>query len=463
MSKPWVLVGVVVACAAVGGAYVMLGPPNKEAEAANSETHESSPSLADEAAQVEVVKPLQGGLERTTTQPGSVIPDKYAELFAKVSGYLKVLNVDIGSRVKEGDLLAVIDVPEVHKEVERIKARLDQAKAEVKQAESRLRTRNAEWKAAEAFVKKYEAQIEDCESLLSFRTKVYDRLSDLAINQRAVDMKLVDEKEEHMHAAQAALHAAEAALLAGNAEVYAALARIDEAKADLVDAEAKVEVWATELAKAQVFADYTTIYSPYTGVITARNFWPGDFVQSRNDGGAHFPLLTVEKTDVMRVKVQVPDADVPFTNPGDPATVNIDALPGRHFEGKVSRIASAEDPETRTMRIEIDLDNKHGLFRDGMYGKVTVNLEKAPDGLNIPSSCVVEELGEGEAVLYVARNNIARKIKVRIGADDGIRTEILSGLQPNDLVISSRAGISDGMKVSVIEHSGDEHAKAGHH
>lgn len=109
------------------------------------------------------------------------------------------------------------------------------------------------------------------------------------------------------------------------------------------------------------------------------------------------------------------------------------------------------------------MDNKHNLFRDGMYGKVTVALEKAPDGLNIPSSCVVEELGEGEAVLYVARNNVARKIKVRIGADDGIRTEILSGLKPNDLVISSRAGISDGMKVSVIEQTEDHHAKAGHH
>lgn len=339
MSKPWVLVGVVVACAAVGGAYVMLGPPNKEAEAANSETHESSPSRTDEAAQVEVVKPREGGLARSTTQPGSVIPDKYAELYAKVSGYLKVLNVDIGSRVEAGELLAEIDVPEVHKEVERIKARLDQAKAEVVQAEAHLNTRNAEWKAAEAFVKKYEAQIEDSESLLSFRTKVYKRLHNLAIVQKAVDMKLVDEKEEHMHAAQAALHAAEAALLAGNAEVAAAQARIDEAEADLVDAKAKVEVWATELAKAQVFADYTTIYSPYTGVITARNFWPGDFVQSRNDGGAHFPLLTVEKTDVMRVKVQVPDADVPFTNPGDPATVHIDALPGRNFTGKVSRIA----------------------------------------------------------------------------------------------------------------------------
>ncbi len=212
-----------------------------------------------------------------------------------------------------------------------------------------------------------------------------------------------------------------------------------------------------------MLAEYTTIHSPYTGVITARNYWPGDFVQSRNDGGALFPLLTVEKTDVMRVKVQIPDADVPFTNPGDTATISIDALPGRHFDAKVSRIAAAEDPETRTMRIEIDMDNKGGLFRDGMYGKVTIALENAPDGLNIPSSCVVEELGEGAAVLFVVRDNIARKIKVRIGSDDGIRTEILSGLRPNDLVISSRAGISDGMQVSVIEQTEDQHAQAGHH
>ena len=463
MSKPWVLVGVVVACAAVGGAYVMLGPPNKEAEAANAESHGSSPSQADAPPQVEVVKPRQGGLARTTTQPGSVIPDKYAELFAKVSGYLKVLNVDIGSRVEQGQVLAVIDVPELHKEVERSEAALDQAKAQVVQAKAHLTTAEAEWEASKALIHQYKASVEDAESMYSFRTKVYKRLQNLAEVQHAVDMKLVDEKEEHMHAASAALTAAHAAVVSAEAQAAAANARIDQAKADLVNAQANIEVCTAQLEKDRVLAEYTTIHSPYTGVITARNYWPGDFVQSRNDGGALFPLLTVEKTDVMRVKVQIPDADVPFTNPGDTATISIDALPGRHFDAKVSRIAAAEDPETRTMRIEIDMDNKGGLFRDGMYGKVTIALENAPDGLNIPSSCVVEELGEGAAVLFVVRDNIARKIKVRIGSDDGIRTEILSGLRPNDLVISSRAGISDGMQVSVIEQTEDQHAQAGHH
>lgn len=461
MSKPWVLVGIIAVCAAAGGAYVMFAP-NVAAEAANSDAREKKSPSSEPAAQVEVVTPQEGGLARTTTQPGSVIPDKSADLYAKVSGYLEVQNVDIGSKVKEGQELAVISVPELIKEVQRSEAALDQAKAAVVQAEARLVTAEAEWRASEAMIKQYHAAVEDAESMLSFRTKVYDRLKDLAVVQKAIDMKLVDEKEEHMHAAAAALTSARASVLSAEAQAAAAKARIDQAKADLADAKAKVEVSKAQLEKDRVLASYTKITSPYTGVITARHFWPGDFVQAR-DQGAAFPLLTVQKTDVMRIKVQVPDADVPYTNPGDKATFTIDALQGSHFEAKVSRIASAEDPETRTMRVEIDVQNDKGLFRDGMYGKVTIDLEKAPAGLNVPSSCIVEELGEGQAMLYVVRDNVAKKIKVHVGTDDGIRTEVLSGLRLDDQVIVSRAGISDGMKVSVIQQSNDAHAKAGHH
>ena len=462
MSKTWLWISAGVVCVAIGAGYAMFGG-QKDAEAANSEEAQSRAKQTTSAVEVEAIPPTSGGIQRTTTQPGSVIPDKSAALFAKVSGYLQKQSVDIGSKVKEGDVLAVIDVPELHKQVERSKAALDQANAEVVQAKARVTTAEAEAKAAREMVKLHEANVEDAQSMKNFRQKVYDRMYRLAKEEKAIDMKLVDEKEEQLHASDAALTSAKASVLGAEAQADAADAKVDQAKADLVNAQANVEVADAQLQKDKVLAQYTVIRSPYTGIITSRHFWPGDFVQSR-DQGAAMPLLTVQKTDVMRVKVQVPDADVPFTNAGDKATVTIDALPGRTFPGEVSRTAGAEDSETRTMRVEIDLDNKEGILRDGMYGKVTINLEQSSNGLAVPSSCLTVESERGKASLYVIRDGKAHKVTVSVGDDNGLMTEIRSGLRPGDVVARPlRGSLADGVAVKVIESSESTHGKtAGH-
>lgn len=458
MSKPWLLIVVVVVCAAIVGAYVKLGA-NEAAEAANSEEGQAPPRKGVEI-DVEAVHPKTGGLQRTTTQPGSVIPDKSAELFAKVSGYLSEENVDIGDHVKEGQVLVVIDVPELHKQVARSKAALDQAHAQVKQAQARVVTAKADFKAAEAMVDVYKASVQDAESMLSFRTKVYIRLDQLARVEKAVDERLVDEKEEQKHAAEAALTSAKASVLSAESQAAAAEAKIEQAEADLVNAQANVEVAEAQLQKDQVLADYTEIRSPYTGIITARHFWPGDFVQAR-DQNASMPLLTVQKTDVMRVKLMVPDADVPFTNAGDEAEVTIDALPHRTFKGKVSRTAGAEDPETRTMRVEIDLDNKEGILRDGMYGKATIMLEKSSKGLAIPSSYLVGDTNAGKGSVFVVRNGKAHKVSIEVGDDNGLETEVISGLQADDVVVRSlRGDLAEGVAVRVIESKQTETAQS---
>jgi HlyD family secretion protein len=290
---------------------------------------------------------------RTTTPPGSVIPDKSAELYAKVSGYLKEFkldrdgkSVDIGSRVEKDQVLAVIDMPELVKEVDRDRAALKRANSTVAQMSARVTTAEAEFKAAE--------------SMLTFRTKVHARLAALE-RRKVMDMRVVDEKEEQMHAAEETKNAA--------------AARILQAEADLEEALAEVELAQAALERAQVDLDYATIRSPYEGVITVRNFWPGDFVRAADLGGSK-PLLAVQKTDVMRVVVDIPHVDVPFVNPGNEARLTINNLPGMEFRGKVSRIAVAEDPVSRTMRAEIDLDNATGKLREGMYGTVTIDLDR---------------------------------------------------------------------------------------
>jgi RND family efflux transporter MFP subunit len=382
------------------------------------------------ATAVEVVKPQTGGSRRTTEQPGDVIPDKSAELYAKVSGYLKRWGVDLdgksidyGSRVKMNQVLAVIDMPELEKEVQRDKASLKRAKANVTQMEARVTTANANFRAAE--------------KMLSFRTKVYKRLDALARVEHAMDLRVVDEKEEQMHAAEEAKNAAEA--------------QISQAEADLEEAKAAVDLAQATLELAQVNLEYATIKSPYDGVITERNFWPGDFIRAHEEGG-RLPLLSVYKNDVMRVVVKIPDADVPFVHPGDPATVTIDSLPDmKPLQAHVSRIADAADPVTRNMRVEIDLENKDGRLLAGMYGHATIVLDQGEStAMTIPTSCLARRIGDDEAEVYVVRDGKARRIHVRLGRAQGDRVEVLSGLTSSDSVVLRPAhDLDDGAPVEV--------------
>jgi HlyD family secretion protein len=285
------------------------------------------------------------------------------------------------------------------------------------------------------------------------------------VRKKGVEERLKDEMEEHYHAAKAALTSSKAAVVSAEAQAHAAEAKITEAEADLSDALAKVEVAKAVQAKNEVFLEYTKIKAPFDGVITARNFHVGDFINSR-DQGATIPLLVVDETDKMRVVVQLPDLDVPYANPGDEATVEIASLPGQQFSGEVARMADSEDPHTRTMRTEVDLKNPKdklhpsGILRDGFYGTVTILLEKASDNLTLPSSIVhVEAAKHGEsgghraanAYVWVARDGKAEKVHVKIGSDNGVETEILSGLKADDDVImgAKGGGLAEGVPVAL--------------
>lgn len=399
---------------------------------------------------VEAVKPRKGGIERTTTQPITVESFESARLFSKVSGYLKEQHVDIGDRVKRGDVLAEIEMPETEKQVQRDEAAVEQAEAYIVQMEAHLESAKADYQAAEALIGEREADVQLAASTLSYKTKVYHRIEQL-VKERAVDEQLRDEKEEDYESARAGLSSSKAALVSAKAVATASKAKIDQAQADLVDAKAKLAVAQAELEKDRVFLEYTIIRSPYDGVVTFRGYHRGDFINAR-DQGATIPLLTVDRTDKMRCVVQIPDLDVPYVNKGDEAEVEIDALSGRKFSGTIARVSNSEDQTTRTMRTEIDLMNDKNLLRDGMYGKVTVKLDKAPDGLTVPSSALIGESHSGKGSLYVIRGGKAHKIEVGIGADNGVDTEIVSGLKADDDVVvhTFKGSISNGVTVAIV-------------
>ncbi|MBI3838399.1 MAG: efflux RND transporter periplasmic adaptor subunit [Planctomycetia bacterium] len=425
--------------------------PVSVAVAANGSKDNSAPQAT--TIRVETVKPQKGGIERTTNQPGSVIAFESAQLFAKVSGYLKSQAVDIGDHVERDDVLAEIDAPELLKEAEHARANLDQTKAQVVQAVARIATAKADREAALAAIEKVKADVDSAKASRDFREKQFVRFKELS-KLKSIDDRLVDEQLSQMEAARAAEGAAIAGVASAKAMASAAAARIEQAEADAAEARAKVEVAQATLEKAEVFVQYLTIVSPYDGVVTKRNFFPGDFIRSA-DQESLVPVLAIDRTDKMRVVVQIPDPDVPFTNKDDEAVVEIDNLPGIRFSGKVSRIADSEDTKTRTMRAEIDLPNEKNLLRQGMYGYVTIQLGTLPGAVRVPSSSLVGKISGGRATVYTCKDGAAHLVSVRVGRDDGLDIEIVQGLSIEDDVIRHPSGtLSDGARVTVVSAAG---------
>ena len=284
---------------------------------------------------VDVIRPGVGDMARSVPEPGTVKAFDYADLYAKVSGYLQEQNVDIGDSVKPDQLLAKISAPELVQAVDQARAQLDQAKSQVKLTEAGIDRAKADLEAAEANVGEKRADLKRETAYLAFRQIEYDRIRHL-YDLRAIEEKLVDQNLKERDAAQAAENAAKAAIQTAIAEVAAKTAKIVEAQADLANAKAKVQVANAVLAKAKVFVDYLEIRAPkdYTGVITKRSFHVGDFIRAADQGGGT-PLLVVARTDKMRVIMKMPETYVPYTDPGDPAVVELDALAGKEFHAKV--------------------------------------------------------------------------------------------------------------------------------
>ena len=438
----WVAVTAAIAAAALGAGWY-LGSGRRPA--AGSAASRPAAKRAAKPIAVQVVRPSPGGIRRTSSQIGSVQPFQEAALFAKVSGYLSKLYVDYGDRVRSGQLLAEIEVPENLDELDRAAADVALSKANVADAEAQLDAAKAEGKAWARAVEQAQAEVDRYVSLRSYHEKKFARYRDL-VERKAIPEAVADEEEENYESTRANEVASQKAVLHARAELDAAEARGRKAAADIDVAKAELKVAEARLARAQTFVDYMKILSPYDGVITHREFFPGAFIRSAAEGET-VPLLTVARIDKVRVVTVVPDRDVPFADVGDDAEVVLDALPDRALKGKVSRFADSELPDSRTMYTEIDLPNSEGVLKPGMYGVATIILDESTRAVTLPDSALVGQPKAGEGEIFIVKKGVARKTKVKLGIDDGIRFEVTGGIDKDDLVILDPGAVSDGAAV----------------
>ncbi len=223
--------------------------------------------------------------------------------------------------------------------------------------------------------------------------------------------------------------------------------QVDEARGAVLASEATVERLRAELARLEALMEYATIRAPFAGVVTERFVDPGAMIQVATTS-AQAPILTLMDMSTVRVFVDVPEPDVAFVTRSTPARLEVQVLGAQSFEGTVTRYSTALDPGTRTMRAEIDVPNPGRRLRPGMYGVVTLELQRREEALTIPAATLLA--GDGRSYVYTVVSGAARRVPVVIGLDDGVTVEILDGLVETDLVILSGRGlVADGAPVRV--------------
>jgi RND family efflux transporter MFP subunit len=368
--------------------------------AASASPSQVNSTKADSPPRVEVVRPRRVTVAQRLQTNATLEAFEEVDLFAKVSGYLSDVRVDIGDHVKAGQVLAVIDVPEMKQELAEAKAQLESKQSSLERARRQLDHNKADVALQNALAK-------DREQLGEGRGFISDRTLD------------------QVHA---------------NADI--AKADLGVAEADRALAANQVDVAAATVEKIKTLLAYTQIVAPFDGVVARRQVNRGDLVQAatatRTTPSAG-SLFTLQRIDTIRVFCDVPENDVPQLHVGDPAIVRPAGFDGKPFIGKVTRFSLRLDPETRNMRTEIDLPNPKEQLYPGTYAEVLLEMNQRPDALTVPTAAVGSD-GDGNFVYTITDNRITR-LAIKTGLTDNGRTEVTAGLSEETALVASTKGV----------------------
>ena len=323
------------------------------------------------------------------TLPATTLAYTTANMLARVSGYISQRKVDIGDRVKKGDLLAYISAPEIEYQLAQAEATLAQTKATVGQMLANMEL-----------------------------AQITDQRNEPLVERGFVSALNGDTYRLNLKAQEDQVRAAQANMAAQAAQV--------------------------EVARQQ--KDYQSVVAPFDGVITQRNVDVGDLMQGDSTSGTF--MFTVQQSDVIRTQAYVPQ-DLAFgLGPGVKVTIRVPQIPGKVFPGTVTRIADALEPTTRTLLTEIDIPNPDGPLQPGTYVTVELNIPRKTPSLLVPASAII--FNQNGMQVAVVKDGKASIQKVEVTRDLGTEIEVDAGVTAGDKVIlNPPVTLQNGQKVRI--------------
>ncbi len=355
-------------------------------------------SAPNKATTVAVSKVTRGPISQNLQVAAEFRPFQEIDVHAKIAGFVKQIYVDVGSRVRKGQTLAVLEVPELGDE-------LDQAAAAARQSEQQVAQARHELNSAEA--------------TRNVTHLTYTRLDGIIKTRpELLAQQEVDDAQGKDEAAQAQVEAAQAALAAAGEHVT-------EAKANR--------------ARVQALLDYIRITAPFDGVVTARYADTGAMLAAGTSSEKQaLPLVRLSQNGLLRLDIPIPEQDVPLVHVGKKVNVEVQAL-GRTFEGTVARSTDKLDMSTRTMMTEVDVPNPTLQIVPGMYCYVSFPVEQKSGALMVPVQAISRN-GNTATAYRIDPDNRVQILPVTLGIQTAGRFEILSGLSEGDQVVVANTG-----------------------
>jgi HlyD family secretion protein len=409
---------------AIGCSATTVGEPSKE--------QRSQDAVAVKAAVAE-----QTTLRRTTTQPATIHAYYSADIYARVSGYVREIRVDIGDRVKQGDVLSVMDIPEMAKQLLVADAHVARYQALQLRAASMQKLAEANHSSALAGITGAESQITSAQAMLQASEAEFARTESM-VEQQSVQRKLLDEARQRRDSYRASVESAKAAVSMAESQVTVAEASVAAAIAEVRAARAETQVAEAERAELHVMVQYAELRAPFDGVVTHRGIDPGDLVTVANDSsGSDDPHFIVAQTNKIRVRTVVPETDAALVDVGDKVIIILTSARLPAIEGQVTRTSGSLDLSTRTMTVEVDLPNEDGKLLPGMYGEATVVLVEKADAVMLPASAVRFSKTGQSFVYVIGEQGTVDVVDVTLGYDTGNLLEIASTMSPGQQVIDA--------------------------
>jgi multidrug efflux pump subunit AcrA (membrane-fusion protein) len=400
--------------------------------------------------------------------------------YPKVTGYIEEWVVDIGDKVKKGDVLAKLFVPELVEDFETKKAtvkldgdRVDLARKMVDVSEADVKSAQASLVESKAILAKFDAEVERWNMEVKRLTQ--------EVNRGVIDPQILLESTNQWKSATASKDAARATIMKAEADLLSKQAMLAKAKVDVSVAQSALSVATSEAKRIEAWTGYLTLSAPFDGMIVARNANTFDFVQpSMGDrsadnraphlspSGTSAPIYVVDRTDIVRIFVDVPEQDANDVRIGAKATVLVKAHRDEPIAGTVTRTAWALNVQSRTLRAEIDLPNPGQRLLPGMYAYAKVITEH-PNTLALPVSALTYS-GE-KTFCWVYKDGHAERTEVRTGVSDGQWIEVtnlqratfssmegpwnpVSGSE--QVILGDLSVLADGGKVEVASEAGEK-------
>ena len=355
---------------------------------------------------VAVTKVTRKNLQRTTTLSSELVPFQDIDVYAKESGYVKKLYVDYGSRVKEGQLMAILEIPE-------LEAQLQEDQGDVKNATDEV-------SRAQHMLNRYEAMYKAVHLEFTRLNGVFESKPGLVAQQEVDDAQGKD---------------------------LAAASQVDAGQAAIEAAQGKLDASQSKLVHDQALFAYARITAPFAGVVTERYANLGTLMQAGIGSSTQaLPLVRLSQDNLFRLVIPVPESDVSYIRVGDPVEVRVPSL-NRVFPGKVARFSIDVREDTRTMHTEVDVPNPDRILIPGVYAEATLTLEKKSNVYALPLQAVTVIGSRGSVDIVNSADEIESR-QVTLGMRTPAEVEIASGVQEGEEVVTSdRSQLKVGQKV----------------